>query len=161
MEPLITISKMTDDEIPAVSKLLCSCYTWLGEIESFPEEFTDFLVTKRGSVETVKRESQSQIYLVAHIGETIAGMVAIRNDEITKLYVSPEHHRKGIGRELFKIAEKLIIEGGYNKIVLGAVAGSPVPFYESMGMSIDERKKSRLEYFKGGEIILMSKKLGQ
>ncbi len=158
---MITISKMTDDEIPIVSKLLCSCYNWLGEIERFPEEFTDFLITERGSVETVKRESQSQIYLVARIGETIAGMVAVRNDEITKLYVAPEHHRKGIGRELFKIAEKLIIEGGYNKVVLGAVASSPIPFYESMGMSIDERKKSRLECFRGGEIILMSKKLGQ
>src|SRR4051812_22399448 len=38
---------------------------------------------------------------VATQDELVVGFVALRDDEITWLYVDPSHHRRGIGRALF------------------------------------------------------------
>ena len=38
---------------------------------------------------------ENHTYLVAELDEPIVGMIAIKNNEITKLYVKPENHRTG------------------------------------------------------------------
>ncbi len=155
----ILIRTMTDKDIPAVSMLLCTCYKWLAEIEGFPKEFNDFLLTKRASIDTIKRESENQQYLVACHGDEIVGMVAVKNDEIAKLYVDPNRHRQGIGKKLFDTAEALIAKEGFNQIILGVLGKSAIAYYKSMGMLIVGRKKSRLKCYPQGEIVLMKKEL--
>jgi ribosomal protein S18 acetylase RimI-like enzyme len=155
----ILIRTMTDKDIPAVSELLCTCYKWLADVEGFPKEFADYLLINRGSVKTIKRESENQRYLVACHGADIVGIVSIKNDEITKLYVDPNRHRQGIGKALFNAAEKYITKDGFKQIILGVLGNSPVPFYKSMGMLINGRKKSRLDCNPQGEVILMKKEL--
>jgi ribosomal protein S18 acetylase RimI-like enzyme len=156
---MITIHKMTESEIPIVSRLLERCYAWLGEIERFPPAFIDFLISKRASVETIERESKNQLYLVAKSRGSIVGMVAIRDNDITKLYVSPENHRQSVGKGLFRAAEQIIAENGFDRLSLVAIGESPVPFYRAMGMSVVKRAKSTLSCYKGGEVILMEKSL--
>ena len=154
---MIVIGEMNEAEIPIVSNLLISCYRWLGETESFPREFIEYLIAERGSTETVLRESEDQVYLVAKIGDGIAGMAAIKDNKITKLYVLPEQHHKGIGRSLFEAAEKLIIENGFDVLSLVALGESPIPFYRAMGMCIAGQKKSTIPSYEGGEVTLMEK----
>jgi ribosomal protein S18 acetylase RimI-like enzyme len=155
----ILIRTMTDKDIPGVGELLCSCYKWLAEIEGFPKEFTDFLLMNRGSIDTIEKESKIQRYLVACHGTDIVGMVSVKNDEITKLYVNPVRHRQGVGKILFNTAEELIAKDGFDQIILGVLGKSALAFYKSMGMVISGRKQSRLDCYPQGEIVLMKKEL--
>jgi len=147
----IIINEMTGKDVPVVSQLLISCYRWLGQTDNFPREFSKFLVSERGSIETVTRESAYQTYLVARYDNNISGMVAIEDNNITKLYVSPDYHRKGVSRKLFEAAEKLIIEKGFDNISLVAISRSPVPFYQAMGMSIVEKIKAESSLIRGAK----------
>ncbi len=154
---MIYVRTMTHQDIPGVSELLCLCYRWLGEKEGLTSQNIEFLVKCRGSIDTVRRESATEIYLVACVEAEITGMVSVKNNEITKLYVDPRWHRKGIGRILFEKAEEMIEKNGYDQIVLGAIGSSPLPFYESMGMKISGRKPCRMEQNSDREVILMEK----
>jgi ribosomal protein S18 acetylase RimI-like enzyme len=147
---------MNEDDRAAVSSLLCECYRWLGERERLTADQIEFLVSKRGSLECVTRESRTQLYLVASEEDEIVGMVSVSGNEITKLYVSPACHRKGIGRQLFIEAESAIRDSGHRDLMLGAFP-SAVPFYRAMGLSVTGRKPGALGAF---SMIIMTKRLG-
>lgn len=155
------VREMTQEDIPRVSDLLCACYRWLGEKETFSSKKIEFLIEKRGSADTVEQESQTETYFVACDGPKIAGMVSVKGNEITKLYVDPPWHRKGFGRVLFEKAEEIITGNGHPKIILGAIGQTPVPFYESMGMTISGRKPCRMAQESAQEIVLMEKAISQ
>jgi len=146
---------MKEDDIDNVSRLLCSCYNWLADVEQYDQTELDFLLTKRGSTETVRRESAIEKYYVATADEVIVGMVSIKGNNITKLYVHPDHHGKGIGKELFKAAKDEITNAGFKELNAVAIGESAVPFYKKMGMHIIDRKKSRAKGFENRVGILM------
>jgi predicted N-acetyltransferase YhbS len=149
---------MTESETEAVSELLQSSYTWLGEHEGLTAEQTDFLVSQRGSVDHVRHESQSQLYLVARDGGRIVGVVAVSGDLIAKLYVSPEHTGKGIGRMLYEAAESTIRAGGHARVRLGAFP-TAVPFYERMGLEVVSHR-TPTGPLEGLNMAMMEKRLG-
>jgi GNAT superfamily N-acetyltransferase len=137
---VITIGRMVDADALPVSELLSASYLWVGERDGLSAEQTDFLVSKRGSLECVLRESRAQLYLVARDGEQVVGVVAVSGDEVTKLYVSPERIGKGIGRMLYEAAEVEIRAGGHSRVRLGAFPGA-VPFYIRMGLEVVGHKQ--------------------
>ena len=132
--------RMKGSDMTLVSDLLSASYVWLGEREGLSAEQTDFLVSKRGSLECVRRESEAQLYLVAREGGHIVGLVAVSGDEVTKLYVTPDRMGKGIGRALFEAAERTIRATGHTYVRLGAFP-SAVPFYRRMGLDVVGRKQ--------------------
>jgi ribosomal protein S18 acetylase RimI-like enzyme len=149
------IRQMKEDDIENVSGLLCSCYRWLADIEKYDQTELNFLLTKRGSIESIRRESAIEKYYVATADEVIVGMVSIRDNNITKLYVHPEHHGKGIGKELFATAKNEITKSGFRELNAVAIGESAVPFYENMGMHINDRTKSRAKGFENRVGIIM------
>ncbi len=155
----IIIQRMTPDNIPAVSKLNCSCYRWLGKKNGFTAEQIEFLVSVRGSIETIASESHSQIYLIACINDTIVGIAAVKDNEVAKLFVDPECHSLGIGEKLFNVAQKIIVENGYNEMIAGVIAQSAIGFYEKMGMFKYGEKELNTGAFKGCKVPLMRKTL--
>jgi ribosomal protein S18 acetylase RimI-like enzyme len=154
----MTITPMQDADITEVSRLLVSSYDLLSTLEGLSPGQTRFLVSERGSEECVRRESRSQDYLVARGSTGIVGMVAVSGGTITRLYVSPEHQREGIGRSLYEAAESLIRERGRARVTLGAFP-SAVPFYRRMGLSVTEHKEAT-GALKGLSTALMEKRLG-
>lgn len=152
------IRSLKENDIEEVSKLLCSCYRWLADVEKYNEDELNFLLTKRGSVETVKRESAIEQYFVAYIADKINGMISLKENHITKLYVHPDYHGRGIGKELFEFAKDEITRAGFDEISTVAIGESVLPFYEKMGMHIIARKKSRAPGFEGrvGINLMMS-----
>ena len=124
---------MRESEIGDVSDLLCESYAWLGKREGLSGPQVDYLVSERGSPETVRRESRKQQYLVADDGIRLTGMVSVSGSEITKLYVRPAFMGCGVGRGLYEAAEALIASGGHTRVSLGAFS-SAVAFYERMGL---------------------------
>lgn len=146
---------MKESDIEKVSDLLCSCYRWLANVEKYNEDELNFLLTQRGAVETVKRESAVERYYVAAEDDRIIGMVSIKDSHITKLYVHPDCHGRGIGKKMFNIAKDEIIKSGFHGMNAVAIGESAVPFYERMGMKIVGRKKSTAPGFEGREGIQM------
>ena len=150
---------MNREDIPRVSDILCSCYRWLGEKEGFTPHDVRFLIRQRGSIDTVKRESEIETYCVACDDTETVGMLSVRDNEITKLYVHPRRHREGLGKLLFEKAEEIITANGHTKIILGTIGMSPMPFYESMGMVVSGRKPNKMGQESSREVILMEKEI--
>ncbi len=140
---MVSVRKMNEEEISQVSELLCVCYRWLAQKEGFTDDELKGLLEFRGSRETVRKESQQELYLVACKRELVVGMVALRDNEITKFYVDPEHHCQGIGAALFRASEQIIRNKGYSEMTLFAIGTTPIPFYQAMGMSVVGHKQGR------------------
>jgi ribosomal protein S18 acetylase RimI-like enzyme len=155
---MLTIREMKKEDINNVSELLCSSYRYLAQIENYSKSELDFLLTKRGSAETIIGESQIQKYIVAIEGKILVGMGSIDGCEITKLYVHPGWHGKGIGRQLFKYCKNEIFRGGHKTLKVIAIGESSLPFYIAMGMREIERKKCRAPEFseRAGIILRMA-----
>jgi len=154
----IIIRKMQTVEIPRVSEILCESYRWLAQKEGYTPAQCDWLVTNRGSIQTVTIESQKELYLVAIQETIICGMTAIRENRITKFYIDPLFHRQGIGAILFKEAENQILLSGYCELVLGAT-DTAIPFYQKMGLVQISREPYQNDIFPGRQVAIMSKKL--
>jgi len=153
------IRKMKAEDIPGVSEVLCSCYRWLGKHNAYTDQQVEFLVSQRGSMETIKAESQSQRYLVACRNGRILAVAAIKDNELAKLYVDPTCHGQGIGAMLFHSAEQTILAAGYEEMIVGVMARSAIGFYEKMGMSIFGEKILETGAFAGCKTPLMKKDL--
>jgi GNAT superfamily N-acetyltransferase len=136
----VTTSAMRVTEAPEVSRLLADSYRLLAEREGLTAAQTEFLVAKRGSLECVLRESRSQSYVLARDATAILGVVALSGDTITKLYVSPRHVGRGVGRALYEAAESRIRAAGHRRVALGAFP-TAVPFYARMGLSVIGHKE--------------------
>ncbi|MGD9210012.1 MAG: GNAT family N-acetyltransferase [Desulfobacteraceae bacterium] len=131
----------------------------MGEKECLTPKNIEFLVEYRGSVDTVRHEAEAEKYYVACNDTEIVGMVSVKKNEITKLYVHPLWHRKGVGQLLFEKAEEIIVKSGHTRIILGVIGESPVSFYKSMGMIVSGRKPLKLEHESVREVILMERLL--
>ncbi|MFQ5631580.1 MAG: GNAT family N-acetyltransferase [bacterium] len=150
---MISVRRMREEDIPRVSSILCSCYRWLAQREGFSGDELKGLLEVRGSEETVRKESREELYFVANKKQTIVGMVAVKKNEITKLYVEPAYHGQGVGTALFHAAERAVIAGKYSEMTLAAIGASPIPFYQGLGMSVVGYKQGR----SGRKIALMKK----
>jgi ribosomal protein S18 acetylase RimI-like enzyme len=153
-----TIRPMDEADQAEVVRILCASYRYLAEQEGLPEHALEFLLSKRGSPETVRRESAEQAYMVASLAGVIVGMVAVGGDTITKLYVDPPYHGHGIGRALFGAAEASIKARGGDHLTLGSFP-SAVAFYQAMGASIVGRKRPVQGPLAGHETVVMRKTL--
>lgn len=154
------IRPMTESDQSAVSRVLCDCYRLLGRLEGLQPEAVEFLLSKRGSLESIQREAACQTFMVAEIEQRIVGMVAANGDVVAKLYVDPSHHGQGIGTALFNAAEAIIRQCGYDHLTLGS-APSAVGFYEAMGASVTGRKRLARGPLAGHRVVLMRKHLAQ
>lgn len=82
-----------------------------------------------------RRSGNNHFLLVAEIGGKIAGMIEVREmSHISMLFVDKAHHRKGIGRELLRLALERIKSGGSAPVEITVNSSRfAVPFYESLG----------------------------
>ena len=152
----VVIRAMQEDDLAAVSGVLCECYRWLGKREKYTPEQIEFLVSKRGSVECVSRESREQHYFVACIEWNVVGIASILENVITKLYVAPACQRKRIGTQLFATAEAVIRSAGYECMTLGAFP-TAVEFYKAMGLAVTGQKPCGPSRLAGLSVTLMQK----
>jgi SAM-dependent methyltransferase/GNAT superfamily N-acetyltransferase len=63
------------------------------------------------------------------------GHTTVRDHELIHLFIDPEHHGKGMGRELLAIGERLIRQSGHNQAQLHTVVGNvrAIDLYQSCG----------------------------
>jgi ribosomal protein S18 acetylase RimI-like enzyme len=151
---------MTDADHAEVSELLRACFNWLADREGFTDRQREFLVGPRSSAETLREESQTRPHLVARGQDgTILGMAAIRENEIARLYVHPEHHGRGVGKALFQAAESMIRAAGFAEVTVAALVESAAAFYRARGMQEVGRQPYEPQIFGGREVVLLAKRV--
>ena len=113
-------------------------------------------------MDSVKRAIRFRDGLMAKTGETyvvddggeIQGFVSLGGcrdadvdrtqiGEIWAIYVAPQHWRRGLGRELCRYAEDLLLSRGYSQCVLWVFEGNAQGrrFYEAVGFRLDGASK--------------------
>ncbi len=135
----IIIREMRDSDLAGVSAIVCNCYRLLAKHEGFTQEQLVHLQSARGSEKAIQSQRQQQLFLVAVGDNTLMGVASVENNELAKLYVEPGFHNRGIGKLLFREAQRLILDRGYSDMYLGAFS-SAVPFYERLGMTVSHWK---------------------
>ena len=80
-------------------------------------------------------------YLVGFIGDELAGVVAIRdNNHLYHLFVSPQFQRMGIAKELWRVAmDESLQRGNPGEFTVNSTPFA-VPIYESFGFEITGQK---------------------
>ena len=127
---IITRAKPEDAE--ELTMIACEAKRYWGYPESWIRQWNEALTVTSGYI----RDNPT---FVAAIDETIVGFCAIRilaNDSVLDhLWVLPTAMRRGVGRALFMIAEKVARECGVTRIM---IVGDPYAekFYKKMGATI-------------------------
>jgi ribosomal protein S18 acetylase RimI-like enzyme len=157
-EQTVEIREMRDIDLPRVSQIVCAGYRWLAGRAGFTPEELDRLVSRRGSEQAIRSQSLEYRFLVASKADLVVGVVAIKKNEVTKLYVDAEFHRQGIGAALFRAAEEIIEQDGHKELFLGAFPSS-VPFYEAIGLRISSTQVKHCGLLAGRQCAIMKKTL--
>jgi GNAT superfamily N-acetyltransferase len=151
---------MTESDALAVSQIVASCYRLLTEREGYSEEQLTRLLAECCS-EAVIRErwvQQWECYAAEWEG-SVVGALAIERNDVAELWVSPEHHRKGIGTALFKTAEQCIAQAGFRTLTLCCAAHGARPFYEAMGLKAVDTQPCRFGPLEGWPLTYYSKQI--
>lgn len=63
------------------------------------------------------------------------GHATVSGNELVHLFIDPDHHRRGLGRQLLKVGERLIRQAGHTQAQLHTIVGnaSATGLYESCG----------------------------
>ncbi len=79
--------------------------------------------------------------LVAVVGGAPIGHVAVSDHRLLHLFVTPEHHGRGLGRYLLALGEAMIAAAGHPELELHArVENLPaIAFYQRAGWTVTDR----------------------
>lgn len=155
----IHIRPMADADCPRVSDILRACFTWLADRENFDASQREYLLGERSSEDTVRRESSTRPHIVACLSEAIVGMAVVNGHELARLYVHPDFHRHGIGKQLFEAAERIIQSAGFKEMQVGALVDSAASFYLVMGMTVTGKVDWEPEIFGDRQVTILTKRL--
>lgn len=109
----------------------------------FPEEGIEEFFNYANPRALLKRLNGNHFVLVAEAEGSIAGMIEIREmRHISMLFVDKAHHRKGIGKELVRLAlDKIKSDSRPPKKVTVHSSRFAAPFYKSLGFVPTENEK--------------------
>jgi ribosomal protein S18 acetylase RimI-like enzyme len=123
---------------PTYRGLVSESFLQTRTCERTEERWREFLANSTAKTYVVQSRNKT-VGVVTLGGARDADVDAPRTGEIWGLYLSPEHWRKGIGRQVIAEAERILRSGGYGVVVLWVLeANEPARrFYETMGFALD------------------------
>lgn len=89
------------------------------------------------------------------------GVAVVHGNELSRLYVHPDRHGRGIGSLLFRTAEDLIRRAGHCEMRVGAMVESAAEFYRAMGMSEVGRVLWQPDVLGDREVTVLRKSLNR
>jgi len=126
---------MTESDDNAVTDLRTAGYRFIAGPDGFTDELLESLLQDRCGPDYTAWARQQWPSFVAEENGEILGTIAVGDNIIQELWVSPAHHRKGIATALFRVAEELIRQAGHTAMTV-STSGYGRPFYEAMGMRL-------------------------
>ena len=157
---MIEIREATVKDAVAASRIVRLCYEGFGKTEGFDNKIIVELKKRRGTAEHIAEFITNENFFVADDEQILKGMISIKDNEISKLYVDPHHQKQGIGRQLFAHAEDFIQTHCYDAFFVATVSRSAVSFYERMGMKISRRCRIDCGPCIGMTSVILNKKFG-
>jgi len=131
----MTIRPMTESDDTIITQLRAAGYRFIAGPDGFTDEQLEFLLRDRCGLDyTAWAREKWPCYVAEDDGEVV-GTIAVGDNVIEELWVSPAHHRKGSGTALFRKAEELIRQAGYKTMTV-STSGYGRPFYEAVGMKV-------------------------
>lgn len=124
---MLDIAKATPDQAESLFEILAKA-TEVGCAPFYPPEVMAIWHKGRSAEGMRGVISEGEIFSLTSNGG-VCGFAHIHSPEIVGLFVHPDHHRKGLGTELFRFGVKTI---GVRPILVMATLNA-VPFYEKMG----------------------------
>jgi len=126
----------TPDDASAIFRVHRDSILLLG-IESYSlaevESWAAGLVPER-YVEAMNQGGETFIVAVTADGD-LAGFCSFKDDEVKGLYVAPAWARRGVGSQLLRQAEAVLIAAGHRRIRIGASLSGQA-FYEHHGYRV-------------------------
>lgn len=124
---------MTEPDCTAVSRLQCESFRYGAKQEEYSDKQIQNYCTERASIESIREQLRDYNCYVAKNNSKIVGVIAFKENFITKLYVDPEHIGQGIGKQLFNHVKNLIAHNGYDNLEVVTIFPHTVAFYNRMG----------------------------
>lgn len=122
-------------------------------IKDYPREVIEHMYDYFSPGNLVEISARRRMYVFVQNNE-IQGTGSLRDNNVRSVFVNPDFHNLGIGRELMKHLEKLVKRNGYRTIELFSSV-TAFEFYRKLGY-----KKIRTVQDKDtGENIVMRKRL--
>lgn len=149
---------MTGEDSECACRILWWCYRWLGNREHLTPQQIDWLLSECVSGAVLDAEQENSVFWVASEAASMLGFIGLREDEITRLHVDPQHHCQGIGRLLFAAAERHVRANGMTGLSVVSWP-SAVPFFEAMGMETNGHKSWTEPVMRGRTSVIMRKSL--
>ena len=109
----------------------------------FPEEGIEEFFNYANPRSLIKRSEGNHFVVVAETESVIAGMIEMREmRHVSMLFVDKAFHRRGIGKELLRVAlDKMNSDGRPPRKVTVHSSRFAVPFYQSLGFVRTEEEK--------------------
>ena len=156
----ITIRHIKPADVPAVSDLVSSCYSFLAQHQGFSAAQLQRLISERCSPECIEQTCHEFERYIAESSDDVVGMVGLRENDVAELWVSPDFHHQRIGAQLFAKAEDLIRSRGHAVLTV-RTTGFAVPFYQAMGCRILEKKACPFGPLEGWVMTHLEKNLNK
>ena len=143
MRNICTVRKIRAGEEIEVCNLVARSFNEFIAPE-FSEEGVEEFFKYSNPREFLKRAESGYFSRVAESQSKLAGMVEIKDkSHISMLYVEKAFHKRGVAKELIRIAleEVTSSRGNYDKITVNS-SRYAVPFYEKLGFIQFEEEKT-------------------
>lgn len=148
----MAIRRFRADDADNVSHIIRRCLLEVN-IKDYPREVIESMYDYFSSRNLVKISTRRRTYVFVQEDE-IQGTGSLRGNNVRSVFVNPDFHNLGIGRELMKHLEKLVKRSGYRTIELFSSV-TAFEFYRKLGY-----KKIRTVQDKNtGKNIVMRKRL--
>ena len=132
----ITVRFMAMSDSPTISRIVSDGYADLAQQEGFSDKQKECLLNERATVANVQAWMRQWQCFVAELCGNIVGALAIERNDIAEIWVDRQHRGEGVGATLFRYAEQVIAEGGFQEVTARCAAVGARPFYESMGCEL-------------------------
>ena len=135
----IMINEIYDEDFIKVKYLIdeVSNYTYKSLI---PKKDYEYFKKKMWSLEFIKKDAREGYTIVVKDKEKIIGTGTIVGNYISKIYIKPEYHGKGIGKLIMKCLEKKAKSNGVKTIFLASNLNAE-KFYTKLGYETTENKE--------------------
>ena len=143
MTTLLTVRKIRLGEEVEVCNLVARSFNEFIAPEFSEEGIEEFF--KYSNPREFKKRSESGYFsMVAKSQDKLAGMIEVKgNRHISMLYVDRAFHRKGVAKELIRIALEKVFSNNINHDDITVNSSRyAVPFYERLGFLQFEEEKS-------------------
>lgn len=127
------IRPITDDDIPAVAKLM----------RSLSDEFIVHECSRVAAASFARENDESAMrafiaagmrYYVAEGDDGIVGFIAMRdNKHVFHMFVDKAHHRQGIAKALWQVARQAALDAGNPGVFTVNSSNYALPVYEALG----------------------------